>query len=91
MKCIAHCINLISHNFLKYGFAEKTIKYCNILVKFFKNSHKCNDLLEKLISKYQITEGELKTYVKTRWISITEYINSILHLKKCFYEVSIIN
>ena len=72
VRCIAHCVNLISHDFLKHGFAKKTIKYCNILVKFFKNSHKCNDLLEKLMKKYQIVEGKLKTYVKTRWISIAE-------------------
>ena len=84
-------MNLILHDFLKHGFAKKTIKYCNILVKFFKNSHKCNDLLEKLMKKYQIVEGKLKTYVKTRWISIAECINSVLRLKKCFNEVSIIN
>ncbi len=52
VRCIIYYVNLISHNFLKHSFAEKIIKYYNILVKFFKNSHKCNDLLEKLISKY---------------------------------------
>lgn len=91
IRCVAHCVNLISHDFLKHNFAEQTLKYCNILVKFFKNSHKCNDLLEKLIMKYQITGGGLKTYVKTRWISVAECVNSVLRLKRCFNEVSIIS
>ncbi len=45
-------------------------------------------MLSKLITKYQITGGELKTFVKTRWISITECISSVLCLKKYLNKVS---
>ena len=65
IKCITHCLNLISHDFLWHNFADKTIKYCNIIMKYFKKSHIENDLLSKLITKYQITGGGLKTFVKT--------------------------
>jgi hypothetical protein len=88
VKCIAHCFNLITHDFLNHNFADKTIKYCNIVIKFFKKSHIGNDLINKLITKYQITGGGLKTFVKTRWISVAECTNSILRLKKCLIEVS---
>ena len=37
VKCIVHCLNLISYDFLRHNFADKTIKYCNIIVKYFKN------------------------------------------------------
>jgi hypothetical protein len=64
--CIAHCFNLISHDILKHSFAKHTIQYCNTLVTFFKKSHFCGNLLESLISKYEISSGRLKTFVKTR-------------------------
>ena len=66
VRCIAYCMNLISHDILQHDFAAKIIKYCNILVSYFKKSHQCGDLLEKLILKNEILEGGLKTYVKTR-------------------------
>jgi len=88
VKYIAHCLNLILHDFLWHNFADKTIKYYNIIVKCFKKSHIENDLLSKLITKYQITSGRLKTFVKTRWISVAEYTSSILRLKKCLNKVS---
>src|SRR6266542_6255896 len=72
VKCIAYCLNLILHDFLRHNFADKIIKYCNIIVKYFKKSHIGNDLLSKLITKYQITGGGLKTFVKTQWIFVTE-------------------
>ena len=52
VKCITYCLNLISYNFLQHNFADKIIKYCNIIVKYFKKSHIGNDLLSKLITKY---------------------------------------
>ena len=64
IKCIAHCLNLISHDILEYRFANKTLRYCNILVTYFKKSHICGNLLEKIIAEKQISGGELKTYVK---------------------------
>ena len=90
IKCIAYCLNLISHDILEHRFANKTLRYCNTLVTYFKKSHICDNLLEKIISEKQISGGGLKTYVKTHWITMTDCANSILCLKLCLLEVSII-
>ena len=62
---IAYYFNLIYHDILKHTFAKKTIQYCNMLVIYFKKSHICDDILEKLMVKHNILGGELKTFVKT--------------------------
>ena len=38
VRCIAHCLNLISHDIITHSFAHKLIKYCSVLAKFFKKS-----------------------------------------------------
>ncbi len=57
-------------------------------MKYFKKSHIGNDLLSKLITKYQITGSGLKIFVKIRWIFMTECTSSILCFKKCLNKVS---
>ena len=89
VRCIAHCLNLISHDILGHSFANKLISYCNVIVTFFKKSHICGNLLEKVIAKNQILCGGLKTYVKIRWITVSDCVGSILRLKSCLIEVSI--
>jgi hypothetical protein len=59
-----------------------------MLVTYFKKSHICGDILEKLMVKHNILGGGLKTFVKTRWITMAECSNSILRLKNCLIEVS---
>ena len=88
IRCIAHCLNLISQDILKHEFASKIIKYCNVLVTYFKKSHLCGSLLENLINTKGIYGGGLKTYVKTRWITVAECTASILRLKTCLIEVN---
>ena len=90
IRCIAHCFNLISHDILKHSFAKNTIQYCNVLVTYFKKSHFCGNLLESLIAKHEISGGGLKTFVKTRWITMADCTASVLRLKNCLFEVSII-
>jgi Protein of unknown function (DUF 659) len=90
IPCISHCFNLISHDILKHSFAKNTIQYCNALVTYFKKSHFCGNLLESLIAKYEISGGGLKTFVKTRWITMADCTASVLYLKHCLLEVSII-
>ncbi len=41
------------------------MKYYNILIKYFKNSHIGDFLLKKAITLKGIEGGNLKTYVKT--------------------------
>ena len=59
-----------------------------MLVTYSKKSHICGNILEKLMAKHNILGGRLKTFVKTRWITMAECSNSILHLKNCLIEVS---
>ena len=88
VRCIAHCLNLISQDILKHEFAAKIVKYCNVLVTYFKKSHLCGGLLENLIHSKEISGGGLKTYVKTRWITVAECTASVLRLKTCLVEVN---
>lgn len=39
IRCIAHAINLVAQDIVKYDFAERLIRRCNILCNFFKTSH----------------------------------------------------
>lgn len=39
VRCIAHAINLVAQDIVKYDFAERLIRRCNILCTFFKTSH----------------------------------------------------
>ena len=65
IHCIAHYFNLISHDILKHSFVTKTLQYCNTLVTFFKKSHICGNLLEKLYIQKEISGDGLKTFTKT--------------------------
>lgn len=38
VRCIAHCLNLLSHDIVSYSFADRLIKKCNALATFFKRA-----------------------------------------------------
>jgi hypothetical protein len=38
IRCISHCINLISCDIVKHVFAEKSLRRVNILAAFFRNN-----------------------------------------------------
>jgi hypothetical protein len=40
VRCISHCINLVSSDIVKHPFADKILKKVNILGTFFKNNAK---------------------------------------------------
>ncbi len=88
LRCIAHCINLISKDIIKHSFANNLIVHCNTIVKFFKQSHQANDILQKTIENNRIIGGSLKSYCKTRWTSMYDLTESVLRLKPCFDIVS---
>jgi hypothetical protein len=60
---------------------------CNTIIKFFKMSHICHDLLSKLAKNLKIEGGGLKTFVKTRWTSMYEATYSIIRMRMAFEEV----
>ena len=65
VKCIAHCINLISSDIIKVNQIKSLIKYVNSITKYFKNSHLTFVWLKEVIQLKGIKEGGLKTYVET--------------------------
>lgn len=90
IRCIAHCINLISSDIVKITQVEYLVKCCNILTKFFKNSHIAGSWLKEAINLKGIDGGNLKTYVKTRWITIYECVASVWRLKEALQYVYLI-
>ena len=48
VRCIAHAINLISKDICKTPFANKILRRCMVLVKYFKASHLPGNILELL-------------------------------------------
>lgn len=60
---------------------------CNSIIKFFKMSHICHNLLSKSANTLQIEGGGLKSFIKTRWISMYESTYSIVRMKKALEEV----
>jgi hypothetical protein len=55
---------------------------------FFKVSHIAASLLCNTIEKKKIEGRTLKTYVKTRWTTMYDCINSVLRCKEVFNDVS---
>lgn len=89
LRCIAHCFNLISQDIIKIPFAETLLRRCNIIVTFFKLSHIGSSLLCDTIKKKNIEGGTLKTFVKTRWTTTYDCINSVLRCKEALNYVSL--
>ena len=54
---------------------------------YFKKSHRPKELLELKILEKNITGGELKMYLDTRWTTVYEMLNSISRLELCLKEV----
>src|SRR5207253_5873164 len=42
IRCIAHAINLVVQDILKYEWADKLIRKVNILYSYFKNSYQAD-------------------------------------------------
>jgi hypothetical protein len=91
LRCIAHCFNLISQDIVNIPFAKKLLQRCNIIVNYFKTSHLAASLLQDAIKEKKIIGGTLKTYVKTRWITTYNCIDSVLRCKIALQYVSIFN
>ncbi|CAB4486500.1 unnamed protein product [Rhizophagus irregularis] len=75
--------NPSEHNFLK-----KVLKSCNKIVKFFNKSYQGKALLVKYAKNFNIEGGGLKTWVKTRWTTMFDAADSVLHLKLALEKVA---
>lgn len=87
IRCIAHCINLISSDIVKVQQVKDLVRRANIITKFFKHSTLASFQLEEAIKTKNIQGGSLKTYVETRWTTVFECTNSIWRLKDALQHV----
>lgn len=80
LNCVAHCLNLISDDFLKCS----TLKNCFLLVIEIIKTIKYNKVLSSIFSKICKDKGsgeQLKLPVKTRWGSYVTSLNSLINSK----------
>lgn len=88
IRCMAHCLNLITKDFVKHTFAARILNWSSAIVTYFKKSHLPQSLLENKIKEKNIKGGGLKTYVSTRWTTAYEMLKSIFQLEVCLKEVN---
>ncbi|CAB4444994.1 unnamed protein product [Rhizophagus irregularis] len=81
VRCIAHCVNLISTSIVKIDEVKYIVRCANILTKYFKNSTLGSSWLNEAIKSKNIEGGGLKTYVETRWTTVYECVHSVWRLK----------
>ncbi|CAG8703135.1 21928_t:CDS:2, partial [Gigaspora margarita] len=87
IRCIGHCLNLVTKDMLKHTFATRIINWSTIITSYFNKSHLPKNLLESKIKKKEVAGGGLKTYVNTRWTTAYEMLYSIYQLESCLKEV----
>jgi hypothetical protein len=88
VRCIAHSINLIACDIVSEKFGDRLLKRVNILATFFRSSHQANAKLSQIIKERQISGGGLKLYCKTRWVTASESVNSVLNLESALEEIA---
>lgn len=89
ISCIAHRFNLISKDLLKNDFANQVLRRANTLATFFKSSHQAGAILEQEIKLNSIVGGGIKTFVRTRWTSYYDTLQSIVRLQVAFVKVNL--
>ncbi|GBC43564.1 ribonuclease H-like domain-containing protein [Rhizophagus irregularis DAOM 181602=DAOM 197198] len=76
IRCIAHCINLISSDIVKVDQVKCLVKRANILTRYFKNSTLASTWLKEAIDAKNIAGGGLKTYIKIRWTTVHKFLDN---------------
>ena len=74
IRCIAHCLNLITKDFIKHTFAARILNWSTVITTYFKKSHLPKNLLESKIKEKKVKGGGLKTYVEIRWTTAYEIL-----------------
>jgi len=87
IRCIAHCVNLISCDIIKIHQVKSLVRRANIITKFFKYSTLAGSWLKDAITLKNIKGGSLKTYVETRWTTVFECTSSIWRCKDALQHV----
>ncbi|GBC47952.2 ribonuclease H-like domain-containing protein [Rhizophagus irregularis DAOM 181602=DAOM 197198] len=63
------------------------VRCVNILTKYFKNSTLGSLWLNEAIKSKNIEGGGLKTYVKTRWMTVYKCVHSVWRLKDALQHI----
>ncbi|GBC50201.2 ribonuclease H-like domain-containing protein [Rhizophagus irregularis DAOM 181602=DAOM 197198] len=87
IRCIAHCINLISSDIVKVDQVKCLVKRANILTRYFKNSTLASTWLKEAIDAKNIAGGGLKMYIEIRWTTVHECTSSVYRLKDALLHV----
>ena len=74
VRCMAHCLNLITKDFIKHAFAMRILNWSNVIITYFKKSHLSQKLFEDKIKEKNIKGEGLKTYIHTRWTTAYEML-----------------
>jgi len=57
IRCMAHCLNLITKDFIKHAFETLILNWSNVITTYFKKSHLPQSLLEDKIKEKNIRGG----------------------------------
>jgi|SRR3989337_1596718 len=88
IRCIAHCINLITKDLCKHAFVVDTIRKVGTIHQYFTKSHAACQFLKDAVEVLQIKGGGLKSHTKTRWSTMWDCVSSIARLELAFVRVS---
>ena len=88
IRCMAHCINLITKDVCKHTLVIDVIKKVGAVHQYFTMSHAPCQYLKDAIQSLHIKGGGLKSHTKTRWSTMWDCINSIIRLEFAFAMVS---
>jgi len=88
IRCIAHCINLITKDLCKHEFVVDTIRKVGIIHQYFTMSHASCQFLKDATKILQIKGGGLKSHTKTRWSTMWDCVDSIVRLELAFVMVN---
>ncbi|GES90541.1 ribonuclease H-like domain-containing protein [Rhizophagus clarus] len=91
VRCISHCVNLISCDIVKHPFAENLLKKINILANFFRNNAMAGAKLRELIKSMNVKGGGIVPFCKTRWTTAFQSISDIIRLKAVLEELASTN
>jgi hypothetical protein len=84
IRCIPHFVNLITEDIMKHDWAKSLLKTCQSVVTYFG----CHHLPNALLAQYR-ADGvpKLSGFVKTRWYSAGNCIQSVLRNEEALRQL----
>lgn len=90
LGCAAHGLNLLAKDILQNSQKiSKTVSSVKDIIKFFKNKHIPRQVLKNKQLELNSKETCLSTMVETRWLSITNSLESLVKCKEALLAATI--